>query len=96
MDCRSPELRRLSEKGNIYYTALRKKEGHFEYQGYRQLQQLGRYFSITLNKKVTRLYTTVNFLVDDNSEFLERQFPRYKEWLAQEFEVLRTDSSIKE
>ena len=44
----------------------------FTYLKYREIAQLGRYFGLTLNNKVTRLYTTVNFLVlvPENIKFL--------------------------
>jgi hypothetical protein len=63
---------------------LKKKEGPpFSYMKYRSINQLGRYFSLTLNDKVTRLYTTVNFLLEDNTNLMEKYLIRYAEW-AQE------------
>lgn len=53
----------LSVKGSIYEMRLKRLQGNFQFNKYRELSQLGRFFSITLNKSVTRLYTTVNFLV---------------------------------
>ena len=53
-------------------TKLSKKEGSpFKYMRYQDINQLGRYFSLSLNDKVTRLYTTVNFLVEENINFLK-------------------------
>jgi len=49
---------------------LIKKFGNFKFLKYRFVTQLGRYFGLTLNDKVTRLYTTVNFLVEENTDFL--------------------------
>ena len=53
------------------------------------MTQIGRYFAITLNDKVTRLYTTVNFLVDENSHFLERVLKRYRNWLIDEITLVK-------
>ena len=44
----------------------------FEYIGYQHVHQLGRFFSLTLNKKVTRLYTNVGFLSERNTEFMQK------------------------
>ena len=40
--------------------------------GYQDVHQLGRFFSLTLNKKVTRLYTNVGFLDPKNIDFIDR------------------------
>ena len=72
VECNIPKVHLISEKGRIYQINLSKKEGEpFKYLKYRDITQLGRYFSITLNDKTTRLYTTVNFLVEENKKFLE-------------------------
>ena len=44
----------------------------FEYLGYSFVHQLGRFFSLTLNKKVTRLYSNVGFMNARNVDFMER------------------------
>ena len=44
----------------------------FSYVGYHFLHQLGRFYSLTLNKKTTRLYTSVGFLDPRNVEFMEK------------------------
>ena len=59
---------------------LTKKHGDFKFLKYRFATQLGRYFGLTLNDKVTRLYTTVNFLVEENTDFLETQLTMYPLW----------------
>lgn len=38
------------------------------------MAQLGRYYSLTLNDAVTRLYTSVNFLEKDNKIFMRKFF----------------------
>ena len=64
---------------------LKKKEGPpFFFMKYRSINQLGRYFSLTLNDKVTRLYTTVNFLLEDNTHLMEKHLMRYAEWTQEE------------
>lgn len=72
MECNIPEVRLISEKGSIYQLNLTKKEGTFTFLKYKYITQIGRYFTITLNDKVTRLYTTVNFLVAENLMFLQK------------------------
>lgn len=63
-DCKIPAVEVICEKGPIYMISLESGGGRpFVYRKYREVSQLGRYFSITLNNKVTRLYTQVNFLV---------------------------------
>ena len=44
----------------------------FKFNRYREIAQLGRFYSVTLNNKITRLYTTVAFLVDENINFLRK------------------------
>jgi hypothetical protein len=39
--------------------------------GYTSWEQLGRYYSITYKNKITRLYTSVNFLTKSNKKFME-------------------------
>lgn len=53
---------------------LTKKEGNFEFNRYTDMAQLGRYYSLTLNDAVTRLYTSVNFLEKDNKIFMRKFF----------------------
>lgn len=66
VECEPPVVRCICEKGRIYQINLRRKEGAFRFLGYTEVAQIGRYFSLSLNDKVTRLYTTVNFLVQEN------------------------------
>ena len=47
-------------------------EEQFAFTKYQEINQLGRYYSITLNGKITRLYTSVNFLVGENKTFLRK------------------------
>ena len=63
----------VSEKGQIHQVELESTSMQpFEYVGYQDVHQLGRFFSLTLNKKVTRLYTNVGFLSERNTEFMQK------------------------
>ena len=55
----------ISEKTQIYAIGLVQEMGHLYYLGYSDSRQLGQYYSLTLGK-ITRLYTTVNFLNSGN------------------------------
>ena len=61
----------VSEKGQIYQLELESAATPFEYLGYRDVHQLGRFYSLTLDKKVTRLYTSAGFLDAKNVKFME-------------------------
>lgn len=64
VECNIPQVQIVSEKGSIYQINLTRKEGApFVFLKYRDIDQIGRYFSVSLNNNVTRLYTTVGFLV---------------------------------
>lgn len=41
---------------------LAAKANNFVYEGYTDLSQLGKYFTLTIDKSKTRLYSCVNFL----------------------------------
>jgi hypothetical protein len=84
VECQIPHVHLISGKGNVYQINVYKKHGQFKYTKYTDITQLGRYFGLTLNDKVTRLYTTVNFLVEDNTTFLERHLKMYKAWLQEQ------------
>jgi hypothetical protein len=59
----------VSEKTQIYSLGVVLKYNGIRFLGYSDVRQLGQYYSFTIAKKTTRLYTTVNFL---NSENIER------------------------
>ena len=68
----------VSEKTQIYivgFTSLNDKE--FRYNGYTEITQIGQYFSLTINKKVTRLYTTVNCLSMSNRKLMEKLIKKH-------------------
>ena len=57
----------ISQKGQIYLVEFESEDMiPFEYRGYSKVEQLGRFYSLTLNKKITRLYTSVGFLHQRN------------------------------
>jgi len=45
------------------------------FSGCTDIKQLGRYYSLTMNRSITRLYTAVNFLNQTNLTYLEKIFP---------------------
>lgn len=65
-------MRLISEKGKIYQMNLGRKVGIFKHLKYTNIYQIGRYYALKLNNKVTRLYTTVNFLVEENLSFSKK------------------------
>lgn len=56
------KMQRLSEKPIIYEMHLKSTQAAFVFKPYENLNELGRYYSLTINGNITRLYTTVNFL----------------------------------
>jgi hypothetical protein len=68
-------MENISISGRIYEMHLSKKSGiPFLFNKYHTVNQLGRYHSITLNNEVTRLYTSVNFLIKNNKHFMTNFF----------------------
>jgi hypothetical protein len=63
----------ISRRSAIYELRLKKKTGRFVFNGYTSLKQLGRYYSLTADNKITRLYTTVGFLDPKNASFLNTE-----------------------
>jgi hypothetical protein len=58
-----------SISNNIYEVRLVKKDGfNFRFNGVTNLTQLGRFYSLTKDEKVTRLYTAVNFMANKSKE----------------------------
>ena len=49
---------------------LKKKEGWLEYRGYTSVAQIGRYYALNADDKITRLYTSVAFLDPSNIDLL--------------------------
>jgi hypothetical protein len=62
----------VSKITQIYSIGLVQKYGQpLRYLGYRDVRQLGQYYSFTFNGYVTRLYTSVNFLAPTNIVIME-------------------------
>jgi hypothetical protein len=49
---------------------LKKKDGCFAFKGYSSLRQLGRFYALTTDKRITRLFTSVAFLDPCNLHFI--------------------------
>ena len=76
VECKVVELTEVMKGTNIYQLWLAKKKGQpFQFKKYRDLSQLGRYHTVTLNNKVTRLYSTVSFVHEENLIFLRKYSP---------------------
>jgi hypothetical protein len=56
---------------------LTKDVGNFNFEKYTDITQLGRFYSLTINEKTTRLYTSVNFLVKSNKIFMNKYLPGF-------------------
>ena len=52
----------ISLKTQIYAIGIVQNYIPIVFQGYTDVRQLGQYYSLTVNGKITRLYTAVNFL----------------------------------
>lgn len=55
------------------------------FKGYEDLSQLGKYFALTINNGVTKLYSVVNFLSEDNIDLMSRITGKRFEGWAQVF-----------
>lgn len=65
------EIVEVSKK--LYEVKLVKNSGfNFIYKGYSFPEQIGRYYSLTVDHKLTRLYTSVNFLSKKNKDHLQK------------------------
>jgi hypothetical protein len=62
-------IQSISIKCQIYHIELRSEAG-LQFEGYSDVAQLGRFYSLTADSRVTRLYTAVNFLHRSNLELL--------------------------
>ena len=56
----------ISEKTQIFSLGIVPKYDRIRYLGYTDIRQLGQYYSFTIIKKITRIYTSVNFLNSRN------------------------------
>ena len=61
----------ISRSGQMYELKLKCMEGVVGFEGYKDISQLGRYRSLTMNGSVTRLYTNVYFAMTANLKIME-------------------------
>ena len=64
-ECQVIRFRKI-EDSSLYVARLKVLKEKIKYKGYTNLSQLGRYYSLTVDHKNTRLYTAVNFLRREN------------------------------
>jgi hypothetical protein len=83
----------VSKRTKIYVFGLVKTMGELDFTGYSDVKQLGQYYSFTMNKKMTRLYTTVNFLTRQNIALLNELIPNLKYNLQEDasWKIKRSD-----
>lgn len=62
----------IANYSKIYEIYVTPTDKPISYEGYDSLLQIGRFYSLTVNNKVTRLYTAVNFLQPSNKKLLQR------------------------
>lgn len=65
----------VSQKGSIYEIRLGNNAQPFVFQRYTTPEQLGRSYALTLDNKVTRLYTSASFLDPSNINLLRTLLP---------------------
>lgn len=51
---------------------LASKSIPFQYQGFTELAQLGKYYAVNINNTITRLYSIVNFLHASNLDLMAK------------------------
>lgn len=54
------------KSSSIYAPYLTSKAGQILHRGYSEPSQLGKYYAVTIDNSLTRLYTMVNFLSNEN------------------------------
>ena len=47
-------------------------KGTYKWRGYERVEQLGQYFSVTIDEETTRLYTTVHCMRSANRKIMEQ------------------------
>ena len=55
-------MQKLAENPTIYEMHLKSSQASFSFMPYEDVKELGRYYSLTIDNEITRLYTNVNFL----------------------------------
>ena len=64
-------MRCISEKTQIFSIGIVQKHVPLVFFGYSDVRQLGQFYSLTIDNKITRLYTAVNFLSLANIQRME-------------------------
>lgn len=59
-------------KSNDIYICYLSFKHNYEFKGYESLSQIGKYYTLTINEKKTRLYTMVNFLHKKNIDLMHK------------------------
>ena len=89
----------VSKKTGIYVLGLVAKRDELEFTGYSDVKQLGQYYSFTVNKNLTRLYTAVNFITKQNIQLMNKLIPNLKynieEQISEEIENSSTRSNLQ-
>lgn len=78
MTVRISFISEVSKKTGIYVLGLVSKRDELEFSGYSDVKQLGQYYSFTVNKNLTRLYTAVNFITKQNILLMNKLIPNLK------------------
>lgn len=99
MPVRISFISEVSKKTGIYVLGLVSKRDELEFSGYSDVKQLGQYYSFTVNKSLTRLYTAVNFITKQNILLMNKLIPNLKydieEKISDEIENSSTKSNLQ-
>ena len=69
-ECVVESLRELNKASSVYLLQLSSKGAQFQYAGFQSVSQLGQYFTVTINDRKTRLYTSVNCMSTSNRQLM--------------------------
>lgn len=89
------------KNNSIYAPYLTSKGGMILYRGYSEPSQLGKYYAVTIDNSLTRLYTMVNFLSNENIKLMSSvvgvSFEDKKQILPTEMQLMSeyTSSDLK-
>ena len=83
-ECAIFNLQQLSRDSSVYLLELiPKNEGRFEYKVFQDVSQLGQYFTLMINNKKTRLYTSVNCMNSSNRALMVSIAPEMKDQMGE-------------
>ena len=69
-ECEIQSLRELNKASSVYLIQLSSKGDPFHYAGFQSISQLGQYYTVTINDRKTRLYTSVNCMNASNRQLM--------------------------